>query len=307
MEYDGIRQIDYSTGFKEPIVLCLGFFDCVHRGHNALVQRARLFAKIECAKCAVFTFTDNPLSRLGKGDKEIFTYEERLFRLWQLGADVVVKAQPDEKFFATKADEFLDNLFERFNIVAVTAGTDYTYGAGAAGNADTLKEYCRKHGADCYIVDMIEYAQGKKIASREIREMVKNGEIERVNALMPLPYIVAGKVVKGRHDGAAIGTPTANVDIPDEKLPAASGVYDTNVLIDGVRLRAVTNVGEHPTFGDSHYNVESYILHWKDNIYGKFIVVEFLKRLRDVKKFDTKEELSAQIAKDVAEVLGRKS
>lgn len=304
MEY-AIKQIDYKTGCGDRIVLCLGFFDCVHRGHNSLIQRARLFAGIDGAKCAVFTFCGNPFGTLGRDDKEIFTYNERVFRLWQLGVDIVVKAEPDEKFFSTGAEDFLDGIFEKFNIIAVIAGSDYTYGAGARGNASSLKKYCKKRGADCYIVDMIEYEQGKKIASREIRDMVATGAVEKINALLPLPYIVAGKVVKGRHDGATIGTPTANLNIPSDKLPLACGVYDTNVLIDGVRLRAVTNVGEHPTFGDSHYNVESFILHWNKDIYGKFIVVEFLKRLRDVKKFDTKEELSAQIAKDAAEVLGR--
>ncbi len=304
MEYD-IKQIDYKSGFGEPIVLCLGFFDCVHRGHNSLIQRAKLFARIDGAKCAVFTFSDNPFRALGRNDKEIFTYDERVFRLWQLGVDVVVKAEPADKFFSTSAEDFLSILFEKFNIATVIAGSDYTYGAGAKGNADTLKEFCKRHGADCYITDMVEYAEGRKIASREIRDMVVGGEIEKINSLLPLPYIVAGRVVKGRHDGSQMGTPTANIDIPEAKLPVKSGVYDTNVLIDGVRLRAVTNVGEHPTFGDRHYNVESYILHWSDNIYGKFIVVEFIRRLRDVKKFDTKEELSAQIAKDAAIVLGR--
>lgn len=300
-----LREIDYKNGCGDPIVLCLGFFDCVHRGHNALIQRARLFARIDGAKCAVFTFSGNPFRALGRNDKEIFTYRERVFRLWQLGADVVIKAEPDDKFFSLSAQDFLDGLFKRFNVAAIIAGSDYTYGAGASGNADALKEYCKARRTDCYIVDMIEYAEGKKIASREIRDMVSRGEIEKINALLPLPYIVAGRVVKGRHEGAAIGTPTANIDIPDEKLPVASGVYDTNVLIDGVRLRAVTSVGAHPTFGDDHYNVESYILHWNSDIYGKFIVVEFLKRLRDVKKFDTKEELSAQISADIAKVLGR--
>lgn len=304
MEYD-IKQIDYKTGCADRIVLCLGFFDCVHRGHNSLIQRARLFAKIDGAKCAVFTFDGNPFKTLGRESKEIFTYKERVFRMWQLGVEVIVKAEPDAKFFSTSPEGFLNVLFEKFNISAIIAGNDFTYGEGAKGNADTLKKYCKDHGADCYIVDMVEYAEGKKIASREIRDMVKRGEIEKINALLPLPYIVAGAVVKGRHDGTTIGTPTANIDIPEDKLPIASGVYDTNVLVDGVRLRAVTNVGEHPTFGDSHYNVESFILHWNKNIYGKFIVVEFIKRLRDVKKFDTKEELSAQIAKDAEKVLGR--
>lgn len=304
MEYS-IRQVDYKNGCRDRIVLCLGFFDCVHRGHNSLIQRAKLFAKIDDAKSAVFTFCDNPFSGLGRGDKEIFTYEERTFRLWQLGVDIVVKAVPDEKFFSTSPEAFLDGLFEKFNISAIIAGSDFTYGAGAQGNAETLKNYCKEHGTDCYIVDMVEYAEGKKIASREIREMVKKGDIVRINELLPLPYIVAGIVVKGRHDGTTMGTPTANVNIPEEKLPVASGVYDTNVLVDGVRLRAVTSVGEHPTFGDNHYNVESYILHWNSNIYGKFIVVEFLKKLRDIKKFDTKEDLAAQIAIDAARVLGR--
>ena len=300
-----LKEIDYKNGCGDPIVLCLGFFDCVHRGHNALIQRARLFARICGAKCAVFTFSENPFNALGRAEKEIFTYNERVFRLWQLGVDVVIKATPDEKFFSTSAEDFLDGLFDRFNVDTVIAGSDYTYGSGASGNADTLVKYCKARNVDCHIVDMIEYAEGRKIASREIREMVVRGEIEKVNALLPLPYIVAGRVVKGRHDGVTIGTPTANVDLPEEKLRIASGVYDTNVLVDGVRLRAVTSVGAHPTFGDEHYNVESYILHWDKDIYGKFIVVEFVKRLRDVRKFDTKEELSAQISADIARVLGR--
>ena len=304
MEFS-IRQVDYKIGCNDKIVLCLGFFDCVHRGHNSLIQRARLFAKIDGAKSAVFTFRDDPFGGLGRSEKEIFTYEERTFRLWQLGVDIVVKATPDEKFFATSPEDFLNGLFKNFNISAIIAGSDFTYGAGAKGNADTLKRSCLDRGVNCYIVDMVEYAEGRKIASREIREMVVKGEVAKINALLPLPYIVAGRVVKGRHEGATIGTPTANIDIPEEKLQIASGVYDTNVLIDGVRLRAVTSVGEHPTFGDSHYNVESYILHWNNDIYGRFIVVEFLKRLRDIKKFDTKEDLSAQIAIDAARVLGR--
>lgn len=301
-----LKEIEFYQRENTPTVVCLGFFDCVHRGHNSLVQRANMLAKLAGAKSAVFTFSANPFAVLGRKDKEIFTFEERVYRLSQLGVDCVLKAFPDREFFCLTPEQFLDKLFENHNIVAVVAGSDYTFGSEARGNADMLKSYCKDKNCDCHILDMVEYAQGRKIASREIRKMVEAGEVEKINALLPLPYIVMGTVIGGRHQGGSIGSPTANIDIDSEKLALASGVYDTNVIIDGVRLRAVTNVGQHPTFDDYHYNIESYILHWNKNIYGKKIVVEFLSRLRDVIKFQSKEQLSLQIEKDVKRVLERR-
>lgn len=300
-----INIVNYYDAYVKPMVICLGFFDCVHRGHNSLIQKARLFAKINCADCFVFTFINNPFEQLNKPIKEIFTFEERVYRLYQLGIDNVLAVKADKDFFALSAQSFLDILFRNFNVVGVVAGNDYTFGKNAQGSVLMLEEYCKKRNIDCHIVDMVQNDVGKKIASRDIRELVKEGNVSKINSLLPLPYIIKGDVVSGRHQGSAMGYPTANIQVDDQKMLLAEGVYDCNVCVDGKKYKALTNVGNHPTFDDYNYNIECHILGFESNLYGKNIVVEFMDKIREVKKFNSKEELALQIKQDIQQVKTR--
>ena len=287
----------------DPVVLCLGFFDCFHNGHKRVVDCARNLASARSAKVAAFTFDGNPHAVLGTDRKPVFTFEERVYRMSHFGVGEIFCAAPDRVFFAIQAQEFAKTLFDAHNIVAVVAGSDYTFGAGAKGGVDMLADVCRERGIAYEICDMLEYAPGKKIASREIERAVADGNIDKVNRWLPGPYFVLGEVVHGRGDGKKFGFPTANIPFPQDKLRLAAGVYATDVTIDGRAYHAVTNVGTHPTFGDDSYNVESLVIGWEGDLYGKTIEVAFVARLRDIVQFDNPSALKAQIDRDAAQAL----
>lgn len=298
----GISEYDAADG--EGLTLCLGFFDCVHNGHKRVIDAAaELAAKTE-TRLAAFTFRGDPHASLGKDRKEIYTFRERALRMSQLGIDRLLYARPSESFFGTGAKEFLDRLFGAHDIRAVAAGSDYTFGSAATGNAAFLTEYCGARGVKCAICDMLEDAPGKKIASRVIEKLVEQGDVEKINSYLPMPYLIEGEVVHGRGEGAKFGCPTANILLPDDKLPLGQGVYATRVTVDGNGFPSVTNVGEHPTFSDLSFTVESHLIGWSGDLYGKRIAVEFVSRLRDIRAFSSAAELKAQIDSDIDAVLG---
>ena len=140
---------------------------------------------------------------------------------------------------------------------------------------------------------------GEKISSSKIRSLLLDGDIELANKYLGQPYFIDGEVVHGMKRGRNIGFATANLTYPSDKLKIKSGVYYTKVFINGVWLKAVTNVGDRPTFDEKDYNIESHILFYKDDLYGKKITISFLQRIRDIQKFTAKEELAERISLDV--------
>ncbi len=300
-----ITQIEYDKPLDKAITLCLGFFDSLHVGHIQLIHKAQLLAhKYEC-QCGVFTFVNNPFEILGNDSKQVLNYEERVFRLRQLGVDFVVNAMFDKAFADIEPAKFLENLTADKTIKAIVVGSDYTYGKMASGNINTLKEFCDHNGIELVVEKMKLLADGSKISSRYLRKLVQTGNLSQIASQLNTPYFVMGKVSPGRRDGSKMGRATANIEYDEKKEKLPCGVYNTNVIIDGVKLKAVTNVGNHPTFGDNTYNIETHIIGLNQELYGKTIVIEFLEKIRDIKKFNSMEELSQQIAKDVEYALSK--
>ncbi len=298
-----LTQIAYDQTFDRPITVCLGFFDSLHVGHVGLIRKAQLLAyKYDC-QSAVFTFDNNPFRFLGKDSLQVLTYPERLYRLQNLGVDVVIKATFDQSFADMAPQDFLERLIEGKNIKAIVVGSDYTYGKGAQGNVDSLRNFCIIHDIELAVEDMRLLPGGNKVSSRYLRKLVERADLKEIATQLATPYFVLGKVVHGRADGAKIGFKTANIEYPTDKTRLPQGVYDTLVSIDGISLKAVTNVGAHPTFGDDAYNVEAHIIGLSSDLYDKLIVVEFVSKIRDIRKFDDKEQLSEQIKKDIEYVL----
>ena len=282
------------------MALCLGFFDCLHLGHVELIEQAKELARELDVQPALFTFDSAPSLVLGKSKEgEIFTLQERLYRMDELGIHNAVLARCDDEFLSTPAHDFLTRLHSLFNVRAIVCGSDYTFGAKGAGNAEDLKAFCQNAGIVVKVLDLKKGADGEKIASRRIRELIKNGDISAANSYLPLPYIILGEVVHGRHDGHKMGFPTANMNLAKEKLKPQSGVYYTNVTLGGKKYPCITNVGTHPTFDDYSVNVETHIIGFNGDLYGKTIVVEFMDKIRDIVKFNSKEEIAAQLTKDV--------
>lgn len=298
-----MELVELKDRYKEPICLALGYFDSVHLGHKQLLD--------ECIaspfKSAVFTFENNPQSQICGDEKQCYTFLERVNIFEQIGMDVVISSLFDKDFMNLRATQFLDIIKENFNVKQVVVGSDYTCGVGAEFKAQDVKNFFEAFGVKTKILPLI-MANETKIASRNIRKMLQEGKVEEVNSLLPYPYFAIGKVEKGRNvGGSLVGYPTANIPYPTSKIELKAGVYRTHILIDGKRYLGLTNVGTHPTFDDYNFNIESFLIDFSGDLYGKQIKIEFLEFLREVKKFDNSTELKKQIDIDFRRVLADKS
>lgn len=289
--------IEYNAPYQDSIVVCLGFFDSIHQGHIQLFRHAELVANLNSNKVAVFTFENNPFELLNQNSFQVLSFEERCLRFKQNSIRCVLKATFDEKFADMQPVEFLDKLCKNKKITNFVVGEDYTFGKNAAGDIRLLKEYCDEHNITLNVTKLKKLPDGEKYSSRNIRSLIRHGKVDEIYNLLNAPYIIAGQVIKGRMIGKKIGFPTANIALPNKERLAA-GVYYTNTIVDGVALRSITNVGEHPTFDDKDFNIETHILYFNQDIYGKNIVVEFYNKIRDIKKFDKVEQLVNQLKSD---------
>ncbi len=284
------------------LVVGLGYFDTVHRGHEYLINKVvELSAKLG-ATPAVFTFSNDPFRSLGKSTKSVFDFDERKLRLSCLGVKKVIGAYFDENFSSLSGEEFLSVLTENHNVVHVVAGSDFRCGKNANCGTDEIIDILSKKGVGFDCVELVK-AGGVKIASRDIRVMLEEGDVEKVNTLLSMPYAVTGEVLEGRRDGRRIGFPTVNMEKNDLCVIPKDGVYATVAIVRGKRYKGVTNVGTHPTFNDLERNIETHIIGFDGEIYGETVRIEFLKRLRGVMKFASVDALRAQIASDREKVI----
>ncbi len=282
-------------------ILCLGFFDCVHRGHRALILTGAELAKSLNVQLEVATFDDSFFTARNRGERLIYTAKERKKLLKDLGVDHVHIMQATTELFNMDGDSFLDSILVE-DIVGVVVGSDYKYGKNAQGNIKSLSIYCKNRDIQLKVVDLVEIDL-HKIASSDIRELLKVGDIASANELLGQGYFMHGKVVHGQGNGKKFDIPTANISYSWCKLLPRRGVYKTKTTIDDTTYASLTNVGTQPTFEGSKITVETLILHYDgSDIYNKQITVHFCRRLRGVYKFNSPDELVAQIKKDIMEV-----
>lgn len=283
------------------MVIALGFFDCVHIGHRSLIEKAKALAKNLGVKSAVLTFDDNFFTALDRDTKEIFTLSERLQILKDTGIDEIIVIKTDKDFFAQPGEAFLYGLLKR-GVTGIIAGKDYRYGSAASCGTEDLYNYCRKNGVILEVAKTV-MRDGKKVSSTDIRAAITRGDIKTANALLGREYSVSGAVVHGKGRGRTLGLPTANILAPEIKLLPLAGVYRTKTLIDGVLYDSLTNAGGQPTFGSGGTVIETLIKGYSGDLYGKDIEVKFIRRIRDIIKFESAEALKAQIMRDISEVL----
>ncbi len=297
-----MNKINFGEKYDAPLALALGFFDCVHRGHAAVISSAREYAAAHGCECAVFTFSNDPGAFVGKRAR-IYTFEERAEALRGLGADVIVAAEFDSRFAALSREHFAEVLRDTLDLRAIRAGEDYTYGAQRAGDASTLDEDFGAYGVDIGVLPLIRIAgEEEKISSTAVKEALSAGDITRVNMLLSEPYFMLGKVSHAHGRGGTFGFPTANIPFDDSRLAPAPGVYATKVTVEGKVFLGGTNVGTKPTFGDEKPSVETFILDFDGDIYGKNIKLAFYQRLRGISDFGSAEGLAAQLERDVAHI-----
>ena len=282
------------------VVVALGMFDGVHIGHQHLMAIARKDADRLGIPLNVVTFYEHPASVLtGNKIPYLTTLEERMALLTKYGMDCLNLYHFTNRFASMHYREFLFLLIRELGMTHMVIGQNAIFGRGGLGNAQTIQEEAEHFGITVHIVPAVT-ANGKRISSSSIRDAAQRGDMPFVNTCLTRPYALTGNVQKGAERGRLLGFPTANIAVPQNMVLPGNGVYVTRVSIDGGPLQeAVTNIGYHPTVDKLDVPIiESHLLDFSGDLYGKQLRVEFMKMLRPEQVFETFSELSAQIAED---------
>jgi len=290
--------------FTKSNVIALGNFDGIHIAHQKVIKTALQIAKKNSLSSLVLLFDKHPISVLNdSAPKLLTTLDQKIKILEQLGVDYVYIQEFDVKFSTLEPDYFIIKiLIDKLLAASIVAGFDYRFGKGAKGDTQYLKEICVKFKTDVTIVDKVDFDNEPVSASR-IRNLLDEGDIEKANKLLGRRYSIEGTVVHGRGLGSKIGFPTANIDISKNiKLPG-SGVYLTKSSIDNELFDSITNIGSNPTINDyltDRISCETHVIGYSSlNLYGKEIVIQFRRKIRNEQKFDSLDQLRKAIENDI--------
>jgi len=292
----GLRDLE-----RAPSVVTIGNFDGVHRGHQVLLRRTAALAQLHGVRAVAVTFDPHPAVLL-RGDAappRLQTLEDRVDALVAAGLDaVLILPFTRELASSTPADFVAEVLAGSLAAVRVVVGTNFRFGAKAAGDIVSLVELGEEYGFAPEAVTLLEL-HGRRISSSAIREHLQDGDLPWATAALGRPYALAGTVVAGDGRGRGIGFPTANLAIAPELMIPAAGVYAGHAWLDGAWVPAVTNVGLRPTFDGTTPTVEVHLLDVDEDLYGSTLRFRFLHRLRPEQRFDGVDALVAQIRSDV--------
>ena len=282
-------------------VLALGFFDGVHRGHSALMERAVEIADEKGLLPTVVTFDTHPMTMVTHHAVPLINSEEDRAGLIRsiFGIDDVVFLHFDEATMHMSWDAFIDSIVRNFNAAHLICGHDYSFGYRGEGTPELLSRYCAEHGLGCDVIPPVT-RDGIRISSTCIRELILNGEMEKACEYLGHAHVLTDVVRVGHRLGRTIDAPTINMHFRDGIIVPKHGVYATEVCLDDGSVHfGVTNVGLRPTVDTSELiTAETHILDYGGNLYGKQVRVRFYKFMRPEKKFGSVEELKAQIHAD---------
>jgi riboflavin kinase/FMN adenylyltransferase len=292
--------------FRSPVI-ALGNFDGLHRGHQAILERTIALARETGGEPVVFTFYPHPISVVApdRAPPQITSLAERLRGLRRLGAQGVVLQRFTHAFSATPPEVFLrDVLVGGLDASGIVAGYNVTFGKDRRGTPELLRQMAPELGIKIGVVGAIGAGEGQ-VSSSAIRRALAAGDVAKAATLLGHSHRVFGRVRVGERRGATIGFPTANI-LPRGGMLPPDGVYAVRVGIEGEQPQrpAVANLGTNPTFGGVGRRLETHILGFSGDLYGKSIVVSFAERLRGEVRFASVDALVEQIQADTATARG---
>ena len=292
-----------EVGERRATFLAIGVFDGVHRGHQELLSTMVAAARSQGARPAVLSFFPHPRVVIQRLEGRIYltTLEERVRLLAAQGVDLVIVHTFDEEVRTTPAATFVDRLCHHVDLRELW-GASFSLGYRREGDADFLRRLGAERGFTVHEITNPTLWDGEQVSSSRIRRALKDGDLDVVNGCLNRRFTVGGEVVRGDQRGRTIGFPTANLDVWEQQLLPANGVYATYAWIDGERFLAATNIGVRPTVGEPKLAVEAYVLDFDRDIYGQELQLAFVSRIRDERKFPGLDALKAQIAADVEQV-----
>jgi riboflavin kinase/FMN adenylyltransferase len=287
-----------------PTIVAIGMFDGVHRGHQHLLHKLVETAHAQGCVPTVLTFFPHPDVVLGRASGRYYltTPEQRATLLGELGVECVVTHPFNDEVRQVRAADFVDQLIAALQLRALWVGADFALGYKREGNVEFLRAQGALKGFQLEVVElMTSDSNGQTISSASIRTALETGDLDTVTRRLGRPYRLEGEVVHGHQRGRTIGFPTANIDVWDQQVLPVKGVYAGWVYIGDEKFMAVANVGNRPTFGGKVITVEAYILDFDRDLYGQIIAFDLVARLRPELKYNSVEDLVAQIKRDVVE------
>jgi riboflavin kinase/FMN adenylyltransferase len=296
-----VLEDKFNTKIEYKTYVALGSFDGLHQGHIGLINKTIELAKSNSAKSMIYTFKNHPLTVLNKdvAPKLIMSNDAKLELLEELGVDIVNLVPFDNEHMKIPAELFIKKLVEYYNVEGIIVGFNFKFGYKNSGDVTLLKSLSEKYGFTLHIIDSIT-KDGEVVSSSNIREQINNGEVEAANKLLLKPYMLAGRVTRGKQLGRVLGFPTANLKYDLNFIIPNRGVYYTIVKYKSKLYKGITNIGYNPTVGSINpsLTIETYILDFEANIYEEYIKIYFIKKLRNEMKFNSLDELVSQLKRD---------
>ncbi|OPL08387.1 MAG: hypothetical protein AVO33_10545 [delta proteobacterium ML8_F1] len=291
---DEIRHITGRVG------VTIGTFDGLHIGHQTVIRNLVGKCQDEKIQSVVYTFANIPREVTeGRPVKKIITLDEKVRLISQLKVDYLILIEFTEEHMGLSAKKFIEGiLLEPLDVRHLVIGHDFRFGKKASGDQTLLKKLQKKFDYELDVVPPVVIDK-KRISSTLIRGLLTEGKIIEANRYLGRNHYFRSIVTPGKRIGTGLGFPTANLIIDISMHTLKPGVYLTQVLAKSKRYNAITNIGFNPTFESSELSFETYIIDFEGNLYGKEIVVEFLDRLRDEVKFESKAALSRRLKEDL--------
>jgi riboflavin kinase/FMN adenylyltransferase len=279
--------------------VAVGNFDGLHRGHRRIIRRLRREARSAGLPICLLTFAPHP-EKIFSPERILMiqTLDQRLRGLKKLGLDAAVVLPFSRPFARMTADAFASTILAKaLRARIVVVGADFKFGAKRRGDAAFLTEAGRRLGFKTVIVPPL-IDGGEAVSSSRIRSALAKGNVEEAARLLGRNYEIEGEIVSGAGRGRTLGFPTANLESPDEILPP--GVFATRLIRKRRAWLSVTNIGSRPTFGESEPTVETHVLGASPDLYGAYVRLEFIARLREERRFAGPKALAAGIRADIA-------
>lgn len=291
----------------ENPVVTIGTFDGVHLGHQAIFRKMVEEAAEIDGETVVITFYPHPRIVLGLDSQKlrfINTQERKINRIEEAGIDYLVIIPFTKEFSAIGSEDFIrDYVVEKVHPVKIITGYDHHFGKDREGGFDLLTEMGNKYDFE---VEKVEAQQANDVAisSTKIRKLLETGKVRAANGFLGYEYAINGNVVKGKSIGRDIGFPTANIEVADEyKLIAANGVYACRVQYMSRIYKGMSNIGYRPTINGSDLTIEVNIFDFDQQLYGEELIIYFVDRMRDERKFKDLNALKQQLVKDKVHAL----
>lgn len=299
-----IMRDNFSEKLRENTVVALGSFDGIHKGHQSLIEKTIEISKklsnqgLE-SKSMVCTFYNHPLTVINNeiAPKLIMDNDKKVEVLNRMGIDIVNFMTFNKDFMEISPKEFIEKLVNCYNVKGIVVGFNFRFGYKNLGDIKLLQQYSDKLGFKLYVVPPIKM-DNEIISSSKIRKYISEGNIVRANNMLGSLYTMSGTIVKGRQLGRTMGFPTINLEYNKEFILPKRGVYYTLVKYKNDIYKSMTNIGMNPTVNGEKLSVETNILDFDDTIYGEFVEIYFINKIREEQKFSNIENLMKQLNKD---------